>query len=148
MEDRRRDRCDERPQAIAKQLEAVVKHQKLNLLIVIDDQGELVGKNESAKPEDVGELALVGVDALQFRSQISNHLSMDDSVGLTIRRPYLRGMAVRFVDFRGTKLAVVARSNGTVIDPDNLDRAVSGVSRILEGEDLKKKVAGSNAHAD
>lgn len=144
MKERRKDRCEVRPEAIAKQLEAVIRSENLDMLVVAGDQGDLVAKNESATKEGAGELALLGMDALRFRNQMGAHLDVDDSIGLTIRRPQLRGLAVRYLNFHGNPLAIVARSRNPLIDPDSLDRAVAGVARILEAEDIRREIAGSN----
>lgn len=135
--ERRSDRSDIRIEAVQKQLRHVAEDGAIDLMLVADKRGGLVGAVEGADRDRAEELAAMSGTLYEFRETLLQSADIRDMMDIAIRQTSGRRLTCRFFEFRRTSLVLMAVTRGWEIAEDLLDRVVTGVHRILEAKDLK-----------
>ncbi|MHC4859793.1 MAG: hypothetical protein ACYTDY_06845 [Planctomycetota bacterium] len=136
MENRRRDRTLVRVDAVRKQLEHLAREGDLVMIAVQDETGLVLGEVNISEEELEWDLAAFHQVLAGFRSLLGTH--MDLHLPEEVRVAGLDGhrLVCRYLAYGDEVLTVLAVARGRHPPADLLDRAVSGVRRILAAIDM------------
>jgi hypothetical protein len=135
--ERRIDRSQIRVEAVRKQLERAAADGGFDLLVLADEGGSLIGGAGGGKAHDPEEVAAFAGHLADIRRILSKHLHVYDTEEIRVIRAIGRELVCRFFRFRSTGLVLIAFARDSEPSREHLDRAVTGVQRILEAKDLE-----------